>query len=256
VKLAARIGAPGAEQTRQKAGVGGGVIVLKTIGVAGAVVSATRSRGARACLVAAPILVASIVACSQSLAPFVIQVNPDSATVAEGRAVSLVASANRPISRDAPFSWVSSDGSVAGVDFRWDEDSGTEAFVRPWKPGKAEVRAYNYSYSADGHASAQITVFAVSAKSLGILPNTATIDSGGYVLLTPLVRDSVDVALLRPGFQWSSSDPEIAQATWISSWGFGGNGVCRIDGLRSGEVTITAQVEGLLAQARVTVRNQ
>jgi len=234
VKWAARIPTPGAERPGK----------------------ATRGRGARACLVAVTILVASIVACSRSMAPFVIQVNPDSAIVAEGRSVSLIASANRPINRDSPFSWVSSDGSVAGVDFRWDDDFGTEAFVRAWKPGKTEVRAYNYTYSADGHASAQITVLAVSAKSLIILPNTATIDSGGYVLLTPSVRDSVDVALLRPGFQWNSSDPDIAQATWIPSWGFGGNGVCRIDGLRSGEATITAQVEGLTAQAIVTVRNQ
>lgn len=141
------------------------------------------------------------------------------------------------------------------MDFRWDQDFGTEALVHAWKPGTAEVRAYDYTYSADRHASAQITVFAVSAKSLVILPSTATIDSGGYVLLTPSVRDSVDVALLRPGFTWSSSDPGIAQATWIPSWGFGGNGVCRIDGLRGGEAAITAQVEGLTAQARVTVRN-
>jgi uncharacterized protein YjdB len=183
-------------------------------------------------------------------------VNQDSATVAEGRAVSLLATANRSISRDTPFSWVSSDPSVADVDFRSDVDFGTEAFVRAWKPGTVEVRAYNYAYSADGHASAQITVFAVSAKSLVVLPNAATIDSGGYVLLTPLVRDSMDVALLRPGFQWSSSGPDIAQVSWSPGWGFGGNGTCRIDGLRSGEATITAQVEGLVAQARVTVRNQ
>lgn len=230
--------------------------MLLVIGVAGAVAGATRGRGVRSCLVAVTILFASITACSRPLAPLVIQVNPDSAIVAEGRSVSLLAWANRPISRDAPFSWVSSDGSVASVDFRWDWDFGTEAFVRAWKPGTTEVRAYNYSYSADGHGSAQIIVLAVSAKSLVILPNTATIDSGGYVLLTPSVRDSVDVALLRPGFQWSSSDPDIAQATWSPGGVFAGNGVCRVDGLRSGEAIITAQVEGLTAQATVTVRNQ
>lgn len=85
------------------------IVVSLAIGVAGALAGATRGRGARSCLVAATMLVASIVACSRSLAPFVIQVNPDSVIVAEGRAASLVASANRPISRDAPFSWVSSD---------------------------------------------------------------------------------------------------------------------------------------------------
>jgi hypothetical protein len=229
--------------------------MLLATGVAGTVARATRGRGAPSCLVAVTILVASNVACSRSLAPFVIQVTPDSAVVAEGRAVSLLARANRQITRDTPFSWVSSDFNVAGVDYRWDDDFGTEAFVRPWKPGTVEVRAYNYAYSADGHASAQITVFGVSAKSLVILPSTATIDSGGYILLTPLVRDSVDVALLRPGFQWSSSDPDIAQATWNPNWGNGGNGLCRIDGLRSGEAIITAQVEDLIAQAKVTVRN-
>ena len=225
--------------------------MLLAIGFTRAVAGATQGR---ACLVAATILVASIGACSRSLAPFVIQVSPDSSIVAEGRSVSLHASMNRKISRDAPFAWISSDDSVAGVDVRWEDDSGTEAFVRAWMPGEAEVSAYNFSYSADSHASAQITVLAVSAKSLGILPDTATIDSGGYVVLTPLVRDSMDVALLRPGFQWSSSDPTIARATWFPSWGFGGNGTCRIDGLRSGEVTITAQVEGFIAQARVRVR--
>ena len=244
---------PGEDRTRQKASDGRGVIVtLLAIGFARTVAGVTRSR---ACLVAVTILVASTGACSRSLAPFVIQVSPDSAIVAEGRTVSLLASANRSIGRDEPFAWESSDYTVAGLDFRWDEDYGAQAFVRAWKPGTTEVRVYNFSYSADGHASSQVTVLAVSAKSLVILPSAATIDSGGFVLLSPSVQDSVGVALLRPGFQWSSSDPDIARATWIPSWGFGGNGTCRIDGLRSGEVTITAQVEGLIAQARVTVRN-
>jgi hypothetical protein len=204
--------------------------------------------------IAVLLAVATSCSSSRSVSPYVIRVSPTSAVVAEGRAVILQASGSPPATREFPYSWQSVGSLVAGVFFSWDLDFGAMATVEAWAAGTSEVRVHNYGYSADGYASAQITVFAVSAKTLAVLPETSTIDVGGFALLFPVVRDSVDVSLLRTGFEWSSSDPAIAQVTWVPSWGFGGNGTCRVDGVSSGDATITARVEGLTAHATVTVR--
>lgn len=83
----------------------------------------------------------------------------------------------------------------------------------------------------------------VAVQSVRVLPAALTLPQGGVVPMTALARTADGRVLRGRAVSWTSSDPAVAHVD--------AEGV--VTALQPGAVTITATVEGLRAEGRITV---
>lgn len=165
-----------------------------------------------------------------------VEVIPSQATVAAGSTVSLSA-----ITRDADgnelsdrvVSWSSSTTSVATVD-----EAGT---VSGLDAGTATITATSEGQS--GTATVEVVVDPVQVASVEVVPGESTVDVGGTVSLSAIVKDADGNELSGRVVSWSSSSTSVATVDE------GGT----VSGIGVGIATITATSEGQSGTATVTV---
>lgn len=176
-----------------------------------------------------------LVACPKNLTEpsYVLTVSPPAATLfvedsAQFSATLLDRDGNEV---DATFAWTIDNPTVATV--------GANGTVRAIAPGTAliEVRAEGVT------ASATVTVSEDNGQTLTVAPGSATLFVGNGVRFTSVLRDrNGDTLTASP--VWSSSNPSVA----------GVDATGRVTGAAPGSATIRAAVNGLSAEAAVTVQ--
>ena len=174
-----------------------------------------------------------------------VTVAPEAATLVAGSTTDLVATVrdqNGQPMPDAPVTWRSSNAAVASVT----ETGRVTAHVT----GDAVISA-----SANGEAitaatvvsgTSAITVVPVPPEpvaSVEVVPASASVQVGGTVQFSAIVRDAGRNALSGRAVAWSTSDERIAS---VSPGGL-------VTGRAEGPVTITATSEGKSGSASVTV---
>jgi len=130
-----------------------------------------------------------------------------------------------------PMTWSSSDSRIVAV-----SPTGTLTALRP---GTALVTVV----VAGKRATTRVSVTPPAVALVVISPPSAALQIGGRVQLSVAARDGHDRAILGRAVTWKSSDETVAAVT--------GQGT--VTALRSGQATITAQIETRSASAAVTV---
>ncbi|MGQ0640894.1 MAG: Ig-like domain-containing protein [Gemmatimonadaceae bacterium] len=193
----------------------------------------------RSSLLAVAALLLPIVACQKSATGnsarvASIDISPASLTLSAGAAQPLSASVrDENGSRvSAQVFWATQDSRIATVS--------PQGVVSGVAPGRTQIAASKGGISA----VVPVTVSALPAALVRVLPTTSTIDVGKSDTLTADVLDSGGRLMKGQVVAWSSANVAI---TTVSS-----NGV--ITGVAPGTVVITAATAGLTGTAVVTVR--
>ena len=165
-----------------------------------------------------------------------VSVSPGSASLTTGSTVQLAATARDAagnILTGRPVSWSSASPAVATVD-----GAGLATGVAP---GSAVITA-----SVGGvTATATLTVTLVPVASVSIAPGSASVAAGGTVQLAATAKDASGNVLTGRTTSWSSAT--LAVAT-INS-----NGL--VSAVSAGSSVITATIDGISANATITVTN-
>ncbi len=165
-----------------------------------------------------------------------VSVTPGSASLVVGGTVQLAATA-----RDASgnvlsgraVAWSSATPAVATID--------ANGLVTAVSPGTSDMTA-----TVDGvTATATITVTSVAVASVSVTPGSASLNTGGTVQLTATPRDAAGNVLTGRTTSWKSAT--LAVAT-INS-----NGL--VTAVSAGSSVITATIDGISANATITVTN-
>lgn len=169
----------------------------------------------------------ALVAVSVNARPVsLVRIVPPTPSVQAGRTVTLAAEAVDASGAEVvgrPVSWTSSNPNVASV-----SNAGVVTGVAT---GQATITA-----TVDGiNGTAVVTVSAVPASSVTIVPDNGSVEQGEALQLSAVARDAQGNTLTGKNATWSSSDEAIAT---VSSTG-------RVVGISEGSFTITARIDGV-----------
>ena len=164
-----------------------------------------------------------------------VQLSPSTLRITTGESQGLTATLraqNGALLTGRTLEWRSGAPNVASVN-----GSGT---VTALSPGVAVILA-----TVEGvTASSEVTVQRPSVAAIQLTPAEPSVNAGGTVQLTAVVRDSGGNTLGDRVVSWSSSNEQVA---FVSSTGL-------VVGSRPGTATITVTSEGISASIIVTVR--
>jgi hypothetical protein len=169
--------------------------------------------------------------------------------------------------------WKSSSPDIAGVV----RNGSNGANIFTYSPGTAIITAGVGTYY-DGSTprdtlSATVTVVPATARSMvltldnlrarlhetfeekHLVRDTLTVEAGKFVMLYPIIRDSVGVTLQRSGISWASSDITVAEilgrpdVDWLPEHLSGSTTEIHVK--KPGVVTVSASFEHLTASAHI-----
>jgi uncharacterized protein YjdB len=175
----------------------------------------------------APLTVAAKTVASVTVSP-----NPASATVGQTAQLSAVAAdAQGAAMTGRTFTWASSAPTIATVN--------ASGLVTAVAPGSASITA-----TADGiTGQSAFNVTAITAASVTVTPTTSSVQVSGTTQLSATAYDAAGNPLTSRVPSWASSNPTVAT---VSSSG-------RVTGVSQGNTTITASVDGKVANAAIAV---
>jgi uncharacterized protein YjdB len=128
--------------------------------------------------------------------------------------------------------WSSTDHSVAVVSY--------DGLVTAIAPGTASIRAV----VGDVMGSLTVQVSARRIVTFSITPDRADMFEGERRSLFAIARDSIGVLITGRAVTWSSSDPTVVSVDGVTG---------EVTAIRSGAASISAELEGHVASAAVTV---
>lgn len=164
-----------------------------------------------------------------------VTVAPTDTSIAAADTVRLAATprdAGGQALRDRRIAWSSSAAGVARVD--------STGLVAALAAGVAGITA-----TVDGiSGTATVTVTPAAVASVSVTPDSTAVEVGRSVQLIATPRDALDQPLPARPVTWGSSDPGIAD---VDAGGL-------VRGVSPGVVTVSAISEGVVGEARVTVR--
>jgi uncharacterized protein YjdB len=175
---------------------------------------------------------ASLTIASKSVTTVTVSPNPASATVGQTAQLSAVAldAQGAPMS-GRTFTWSSSAPAVATVN--------AAGLVTAVGAGSATISAV-----ADGIAgTANFSVTAVTAASVTVTPNSATLQVNGSSQLSATAYDAAGNVLTSRVPTWSSSNPTVATVSNVG----------RVTAVSQGSTMISATVDGKSASAAIGV---